>query len=367
MTKRDYYEILGLSKEAGAEEIKKAYRQMAMKYHPDRNPGKKETEEKFKEAAEAYDVLTDPDKRARYDRFGHDGLRGGGAGGFEGFDFDLSDALRTFMDGFGGFGDLFGAPRGRSGPEKGNDLQIHVQITLQEAAAGAEKKIKIKRMSLCADCSGTRAKTANGIKTCPACRGSGQVKQVSRSFLGQFVNIAACRQCGGEGKIISDPCTGCGGQGRKRGEASINIKIPAGVASGNYLTLRGEGDAGPKGGHPGDLYVVIEEKEDASFERHGDDILLQLPISISQAVLGDEIEVKTLSGKAKLFIDPGTQSGKILRMKGKGIPHLHGSGSGDQLVRLQVWIPTKISKGSRELFEQMAGHDELSPSKGKEE
>jgi molecular chaperone DnaJ len=367
MTKRDYYEILSLSKNAGAEDIKKAYRQMAMKYHPDRNPGKKEAEEKFKEAAEAYEVLTDPEKRARYDRFGHEGLRGGGAGGFEGFDFDLSDALRTFMEGFGGFGDFFGASRGRSGPEKGNDLQIHVQITLKEAATGTEKKIKIKRMSLCADCGGSGARTASGIKTCPVCHGSGQVKQVSRSFLGQFVNIMACRQCGGEGKIISDPCASCGGQGRKRTEASINIKIPAGVASGNYLTLRGEGDAGPKGGHPGDLYVVIEEKEDASFERHGDDILLQLPISIPHAVLGDEVEVPTLLGKAKLFIDPGTQSGKILRMKGKGIPHLHGSGSGDQLVKIQVWIPTKISKGSRELFEQLGGHEELSPARGKEE
>jgi molecular chaperone DnaJ len=367
MTKRDYYDILGLSKEAGAEEIKKAYRQMAMKYHPDRNPGKKEAEEKFKEAAEAYEVLTDAEKRARYDRFGHEGLRGGGTGGFEGFDFDLSDALRTFMEGFGGFGDLFGSSRGRSAHEKGNDLQIHVRITLQEAAAGVEKKIKIKRMGRCAECGGNGAKTVDGIKTCPVCRGSGQVKQVSRSFLGQFVNITACRQCGGEGKIISNPCTGCGGQGRKRGEASINVKIPAGVASGNYLTLRGEGDAGPQGGHPGDLYVVIEEKEDASFERHGDDILLQLPISIPQALLGDEVEVPTLSGKAKLFIDPGTQSGKILRMKGKGIPHLHGSGSGDQLVKIQVWIPAKISKHSREIFEQLAGNEEFNPVKEKEE
>jgi molecular chaperone DnaJ len=367
MTKRDYYEILGLSKDAGAEGIKKAYRQMAMKYHPDRNPGKKEAEEKFKEAAEAYEVLTDPEKRARYDRFGHEGLRGGGTGGFEGFDFDLSDALRTFMEGFGNFGDLFGASRGRSAQEKGNDLQIHVQVTLQDVAAGVEKKIKIKRMSRCAECGGSGGRTAEGIKTCPVCRGTGQVKQVSRSFLGQFVNITACRQCGGEGKIITDPCAACAGHGRKRGEASLSVKIPAGVASGNYITLRGEGDAGPQGGHPGDLYVVIEEKEDALFERHGDDILIQLPISIPQAVLGDEVEVPTLSGKAKLFIDPGTQSGKILRMKGKGIPHLHGSGSGDQLVRTQVWIPGKISKGSRALFEQLSGHEEFNPVRVKEE
>ena len=364
MKKRDYYEILGISKDTGQDGIKKAYRQMAMKYHPDRNPGNKEAEEKFKEAAEAYEVLTDTEKRALYDRFGHDGLRGGGTGGFGGgFDFDLSDALRTFMEGFGGFGDFFGATRGRSGPEKGNDLQIHVQITIQEAAAGVEKKIKIKRMTRCEECAGNGAKSASSIKTCPTCHGTGQVKQVSRSFLGQFVNIAPCRQCGGEGRIIHDPCPVCGGHGRKRTESTISVKIPAGVASGNYLTLRGEGDAGPKGGHPGDLYVVIEEKEDTFFERHGDDILLQLSISIPQAVLGDEVEVPTLGGKAKLFIDPGTQSGKILRMKGKGIPHLHGNGSGDQLVRIQVWIPTKVSKGSRELFEQLNSHREVMPVK----
>jgi molecular chaperone DnaJ len=364
MKKRDYYEILDVTKDAGPEDIKKAYRQMAMKYHPDRNPGNKEAEEKFKEAAEAYEILTDLEKRSLYDRFGHDGLRGGGTGGFGGgFDFDLSDALRTFMEGFGGFGDFFGNARSRSGPEKGNDLQIHVQITIHEAAAGVEKKIKIKRMIPCEECGGSGAKSSNSVKTCPVCRGSGQVRQVSRSFLGQFVNIAPCRQCGGEGKIIQDPCSVCGGQGRKRMESAINVKIPAGVASGNYLTLRGEGDAGPKGGHRGDLYVVIEEKEDTLFERHGDDILLQLAISIPQAVLGDEVEVPTLAGKARLFIDPGTQSGKILRMKGKGIPHLHGSGSGDQLVRIQVWIPNKISKGSRELFEQLKDHREVVPLK----
>jgi molecular chaperone DnaJ len=360
MTKRDYYEILGITKDAGTDDIKKSYRQMAMKYHPDRNPGDKGAEEKFKEAAEAYEVLIDPEKRSRYDRFGHDGMRAG-AGGFQGFDFDLSDALRTFMDGFGGFGDFFGAQQRRSGPEHGNDLQIRIQLTLQEVATGIEKKVKIRRLVRCEKCDGSGAKSARGIKTCPLCRGTGQVKQVSRSFLGQFVNITTCRQCNGEGKVVEDPCTDCGGNGRKRAESFVDVRIPAGVATGNYLTVRGQGDAGPRGGQSGDLYVVIEEKESEHFERHGDDILLDLSIGIPQAVLGDEIEVPTLTGKAKLYIDAGTQSGKILRMKGKGIPHLHGTGAGDQLVRIQVWTPTKLSKTSRELFQKLVEHKDVFP------
>jgi molecular chaperone DnaJ len=363
LTKRDYYEVLSVSRDAGVEEIKKAYRQLAMQYHPDRNPGNHEAEDKFKEAAEAYEVLTDSDRRARYDRFGHEGLRGG-SGGFEGFDFDLSDALRTFMDGFGGFGDFFGTGRGRSGPGKGNDLQIRIQLTLEDIAAGVEKKVRIRRQIPCEQCGGSGAKTSRDVKTCPACRGTGQVRQVSRSFLGQFVNISACRQCGGEGKVIGDPCAECGGNGRKRAESTIEVKIPAGVASGNYLTLRGEGDAGPKGGIAGDLHVVIEEKEDSRFERHGDDILTTLNISMPQAVLGDEVEVPTLTGKAKLIVESGIQSGKILRMRGKGIPHLHGGGTGDQLVRIQVWTPTRATKGTRELFQQLASHKDLCPENG---
>jgi molecular chaperone DnaJ len=361
MTKRDYYDILGVPKEAGPEDLKKAYRQMAMKYHPDRNPGDKGAEEKFKEAAEAYEVLSDPQKRAAYDRYGHDGLRGGGRGGFEGFDFDLSDALRTFMEGFGGFGDIFGAARPRSGPEKGNDLQVRIQITLEEAAEGVEKKIKLKRLVQCDACDGSGSKSASGLQICPVCRGAGQVRQVSRSFLGQFVNISPCRNCGGQGRIVKDPCAACGGAGRHRAEAAVTIRIPAGAATGNYITLRGEGDAGPSGGADGDLYAVIEEKAHDSFERHGDDILYDLKIGVHQAVLGDEVEVPTLKGKAKLFVEPGTPPGKLLRMKGKGIPHLHGSGAGDQLVRVEVWIPHRISKTTRELFLKIAGQKEMSP------
>ena len=359
-TKRDYYDILGVQRGATHEDIKKAYRQMAMKCHPDRNPGNLDAEEKFKEAAEAYEVLTNTEKRERYDRYGHEGLRGG-LGGFEGFDFDLSDALRTFMGGFGGLGDFFGSTQRRSGPEEGADLQIQLELTLQEIATGVAKKIKIRRMIHCDQCGGSGARSQNAIKTCSVCHGTGQVRQISRSFLGQFVNITTCRTCGGEGKIVSDPCLVCKGTGRKKGEKTIDVHIPAGVATGNYITLHGEGDVGPKNGPAGDVYVLIREKQDDQFERHGNDILFNLMIGIPQAALGGEVEVPTLTGKAKLSIDSGTQPGKILRMRGKGIPHLHGGGKGDQLVRISVWVPQKISKTTRSLFEELSHHEDILP------
>ena len=358
MPKRDYYEILNLDRNASEEDVKKSYRQMAMKYHPDRNPGDHEAEEKFKEAAEAYEVLKDPQKRQRYDRFGHEGMRGGMD--FGGFDFDLSDALRTFMSGFGGFGDIFGGG-GRRGPVKGNDLQIKLKMTLQEIATGVEKKIKIRRQTTCAACGGSGAKSPGDVKTCPQCQGSGQIRQVSRSILGQFVNVTTCPQCRGEGEVVSAPCSSCHGTGREKSEAALNVNIPAGVSTGNYLTLRGEGDAGPKGGPKGDVLVFIEETEDKVFERHNDDVLYNCPISISQAVLGDTVEIPTLFGKSSLEIEPGIQSGTILRMRGKGIPHLHGSGKGDQLVQVKVWTPKKVSKETRKLFETLHKNPEVFP------
>ncbi len=362
MTKQDYYQVLGVSRQAGEEEIKKAYRKLAMQYHPDRNPGNREAEEKFKEAAEAYEILMDANKRQLYDRYGHDGLKSGG--GFGGFDFDLSDALRTFMEGFGGFGglgDFFGTQERRRGLRRGNDLQIRLELTLSEVATGIEKKVKIKRLQKCDRCHGRGAESSGGIETCPVCHGSGQVRQVSRSFLGQFVNIAACNRCGGDGKIVKVPCKGCGGDGVVKGEHLLHVRIPPGVATGNYLSIKGEGDAGQKGGPPGDVIVIIEEKKDEIFERHGDDVLYSLTISIAQAVLGEEVEIPTLMGKSKLHIDPGIQSHKILRMRGKGIPHLNGAGKGDQLVKVIVHIPEKVTKETKALFEKLAQCKDILP------
>ncbi|MBN2104360.1 molecular chaperone DnaJ [bacterium] len=364
MTKLDFYEVLGVPRSASPEEIKKAYRQMAVKYHPDKNPGDAGAEEKFKQAAEAYEVLSDPVKRQRYDRFGYDGLRGVPGGGFDPFGFDLSDALRTFMEGFGGFGglgDIFGASHARTGPQKGNDLQVRLRLSLKEVAFGVEKKIKIKRYVKCDSCDGRGAASLKDIQTCSQCHGTGQVRQVSKSLFGQFVNIGPCPNCRGEGKTILKPCSACDGEGRVHGEGMINVKIPAGVATGNYLTLRGEGDVGQKNGSAGDAHVVIEELENREFERHGDDILYTLNISMPQAVLGDEVEIPTLNGKAKLQIDAGTQSNKILRMRGKGIHHLHGSGRGDQLVRIAVWTPKKISRETKQLFQKLAHQKDVVP------
>jgi len=367
MTKRDYYEILGIKREASEEEVKKAYRKLAMQYHPDRNPGDHTSEERFKEAAEAYEVLRDSNKRDRYDRYGHSGLRGG-LGGFEparDFEMDLAEALRTFMS-EGLFGEFFGQAAGgrtREMKQRGNDLQIPLKLTLEEVAAGVNKKIKLHKYLKCDSCTGTGSARGSQEAICPTCRGTGEVRQVSRSFFGQFINVTICHQCRGEGRIVKNPCPDCRGEGRIEGEKTVSLDIPAGVAAGNYLTVRGEGNAGPRGGPAGDLLVVIEEKEHEYFERHGDDILYDLPFGIPQAVLGDVVEVPTLNGKAKLDVTPGMQSGKILRMRGKGIPHLNGYGSGDQLVRVVVWIPGKLSLKEKELFLQLAETDGVKPPK----
>ncbi len=364
MSKRDYYVVLGIERTATEEEIKKAYRRLAMEYHPDKNPGDKEAEEKFKEAAEAYEVLKDPQKRRMYDTYGHAGVKGGAAQDpFAGFDFDLSDALRTFMSEGFGFGDIFGMGSNarRNRRTRGSDLQVRLALTLEEIAAGVKKKIKIKRLITCTACGGSGAKEGTAPTGCPDCGGTGEIKRVTRSLFGQFINVSTCSRCGGSGRVIQEHCTTCHGEGRYKGEKTLEIEIPAGVASGNYITVRGEGNVGANGGPPGDVIIIIDEKEHDYFERHGDDVLYDLPLSFVQVALGDTVEVPTLTGKAELEIAPGTQSGKILRMRGKGIPHLQGHGKGDQLVRILVWTPKKLTKEEKALLKKLAKSENLQP------
>jgi molecular chaperone DnaJ len=364
--KKDYYQVLGVSQDADANEIKKAYRKLALQYHPDKNEGNQQAEEKFKEVSEAYEVLKDPEKRRRYDQFGQSSLKGG-FNGFSGFEFDLGDALRTFMGAGFGFSDFFGTTgqtRTRRAKIKGSDLQIRLELTLEEIATGATKKIKLKRYVKCQDCDGSGLKKGSSPEACPLCHGTGEIRQASRTIFGQFINVTTCSECGGEGRVIKDPCSICNGQGRVKEENTISVTIPAGVTSGNYISLRGEGHCGPRGGPAGDAIVLIEEQEHEHFERHGDDILYDLYLSFSQVALGDEVEVPTLNNKARLSIASGTQSGKILRMRGRGIPHLNHHGRGDQLVRVLVWTPTKLSEKEKQLFNELAKCDAIKPPQG---
>ncbi|UCC80268.1 MAG: molecular chaperone DnaJ [Candidatus Zixiibacteriota bacterium] len=370
MARRDYYTILGIGRDAGEDEIKKAYRKLAVRYHPDKNPGDKSAEESFKEATEAYEILKDPQKRRIYDQYGHEGLRGGGfGGGFNGFGgFDLADALRAFMRDFGGFGgldDLFGfgstTRTERGGGRRGQDLQVRLELTLEEISQGVEKTLKVKRFVKCESCKGSGAEPGTAPSRCPTCAGQGQVRRVSRTLFGQFVNVQTCPNCGGSGDIIEKKCRNCGGSGLEKASTKIKVKIPAGVAAGNYLTVRGSGNFGQQGGPPGDVLVVIDEKEHEYFTRRGDDVIFDLPISISQAVLGAEIDIATLDGSEKLKIPAGTQSGKIFLMKNKGIPHLNSYGRGSQLVRVFVWTPTRLSDEEKDLFKKLAEHQGEKP------
>jgi molecular chaperone DnaJ len=371
MAKRDYYEILGVPRAASADEIKKAYRKLALQYHPDRNPGKKEAEEKFKEAAEAYEVLGDAQKRQRYDQFGHDGMRGTDFRPFT----DVNDIFSTFSDIFGGgfggsiFDEMFGGQtrQRRGGPgngSPGSDLKIRLALTLEEIATGVEKRLKIKKLKTCESCRGTGARSGSSLTTCPVCNGTGEIRQVSRSVFGQFVNIATCNNCGGEGRVVREPCTACSGDGRMQGESTIKVSIPPGVSEGNYIPLRGEGNAGKRGGPSGDIIVVIEEEPHKVFVRSGDDVILDLLVGFPEAVLGADVEVPTLTGRAKLHIEAGTQSGRILRMREKGIPHLNHHGRGDQLVRVNIWVPTSLSSQDRALLKQLASSDSMHPRDG---
>ncbi len=372
MAKRDYYEILGVQKNASIDDVKKAYRKLAMQFHPDRNPGNKQAEEKFKEATEAYEVLSDQDKRSRYDRFGHEGVRQG-ADFHDWTNTNANDIFSVFNDIFGGgfggsiFDDILaGGTRARSrggssAGERGSDLKISVKLTLEEIASGVEKKIKIKRQEKCPTCSGSGAKAGSGLSTCPTCGGSGEIRKATRTMFGQFVNIVQCSACGGMGKIIKEPCPTCSGAGRVNGEATVKVKIPPGVSEGNYLTLRGEGNTGRRGGPSGDLIVLIEEAPHQHFKRDGDDVIYELDLSFPEAALGSEVEVPTLIGRAKLKIEPGVQSGKILRMREKGLPRLNSYGRGDELVTINIYTPTKLSQHEKDLLKELGNSASIKP------
>lgn len=382
--KRDYYEVLEVSREASQEEIKSAYRKMAMKYHPDRNQGNSEAEEKFKEVAEAYEILISPEKRQRYDRFGHEGVKGG-MGGFDFEHFDLADALRIFMEEGFGFGDIFGGGRGGrrgSRQQRGTDLQAALQLSLEEIATGVKKKIKINKLIVCQTCNGSGHKAGSQPKTCPTCQGNGEVRQVSQSIFGRFVNVSTCPQCRGQGKIITDPCPTCRGEGRDRGEETVEVDIPAGVSNGNYITLTNKGNAGPRGGPNGDLLAVIQEKEHPLFVRHGNDIVYEHYASFPDLALGIEAEIPTIkveeSGKelpeenpdryrkVKIEIPPGTQPGKVFRLRGKGLPELQSYHKGDLLIQIKVWVPTKLSQQEKKLLKELAKAENIiPPQKGK--
>ncbi|MDP2913557.1 MAG: molecular chaperone DnaJ [Candidatus Omnitrophota bacterium] len=367
MTKRDYYEALGLSKNASSDEIKKAYRNLALKYHPDRVPAekKKEAEERFKEISEAYEVLIDDEKKANYDQYGHSGVEGAFKQGgftwqdFHHFDdikdifgeFDLSDLFRGFGLGDNISGGSFGSGRRRSGLRRGNDLEYQIEITFDEAVFGAEKTISIPRHETCDECGGSGARPGSKSQRCQACGGRGQVASSS----GFFNIVRTCDRCGGEGSVINTPCQRCNGTGRVRTKRNIKVKIPAGVDSGSRLRIHGEGEAGERGGGRGDLYIFIRVRPHDIFERHDTDIFCEVPIDFATAVFGGEIEVPTIEGRIKMKIPPGTQSGRIFRLKAKGIAHLHDRGRGDQLVRVQIDVPTDLNQEQRRLLKEFAG------------
>ena len=368
MEKRDYYEVLGVSKSADATEIKKAYRKLALKYHPDKNPGDKEAEEKFKEAAEAYDVLSNEEKRRRYDQFGHAGVGGAGQGGFGG-GMSMDDIFSQFGDIFGSFGGFsgfggFGGGRSARRVNRGTNLRVKVKMNLQEIATGIEKKIKVKKYVACQHCNGTGAKDGKSYSTCSTCKGSGQVTRVQNTILGAMQTTSTCPTCEGEGKIINEKCTFCNGEGVLMSEEVITINIPAGVGEGMQLSLSGKGNAARRGGVNGDLIVLIEEEEHPELVRDGNDLLYNVFIGYPEAVLGETVEIPTIEGKVKVKIEAGTQPGKILRLRGKGLPDVNGYGKGDLLAKVNVWIPKNLSKDEKKLVEKMKEAEGFKPGSG---
>lgn len=371
MSKRDYYEVLGVGRNATADEIKKAYRQMAIKFHPDKNPNNKEAEDKFKEAAEAYEVLSDADKKARYDRFGHQGMGGGGGfGGGGGMSMD--DIFSQFGDVFGEgspFESFFGGggQRSRGGRRQrvGTNLRIKVKLTLQEIATGVEKKLKVNKQVACSSCGGNGAKDKSSFRTCGTCGGSGQVRRVTQTFLGQMATTSTCPTCNGEGSVITNSCTSCRGSGKMDGEEIITVNIPAGVADGMQLSMSGKGNAPERGGIPGDLIILIEEVEDPVLKRDGNNIIYDLFLNFADAALGTQVEVPTVNGKVKLKIDAGTQAGKILRLRGKGLPEINSGYHGDQLVQVNIWTPKKLTAEEKAILEKIRTSENFVPKPDK--
>ena len=368
MAKRDYYEVLGVTKNASDDEIKKAYKKMAIKYHPDRNPGDKEAEEKFKEAAEAYDVLRDPQKRARYDQFGPEGVNG--AGGFGGQSMNMDDIFSMFGDifgghGFGGFGGGFGGGgRARKPQFRGGDLRLKVRLNLQEIATGVTKKFKVKKKVTCTHCHGSGAEGAGATEQCPTCHGSGYVVKTQQSIFGMMQTQSVCPTCGGEGTVIKNKCKACGGEGVVNGEEVIEVKIPAGVADGMVVNVPGKGHAARKGGVPGDIQVYIEEEPSNELLREDNNLIYNLLLDVPTATLGGSAEIPTIDGKVKIKIDPGTQPGKVVRLRGKGLPAVqgYGYGVGDLIVNISVYIPETLSKDEKKAMEAMQKSDNFAPN-----
>ena len=364
MAKRDYYEVLGVDRNASAGDIKKAYRKLAIQYHPDKNPGDKEAEEKFKEAAEAYGVLSDPDKKARYDQFGFEGVSGaGGGGGFNGAGMDLNDIFSMFGDIFGGRGGFGGGFGGNSGPAKfrGSDQRVKVKLNLQEIANGVTKKFKLKKYVTCPHCNGSGAE-GGAVETCPDCKGTGRVIRTQQSFFGMMRSEVACPRCNGQGKIIKNKCSHCKGDGITMGEEIVEVNIPAGVYEGMQLSMRGKGNAGKLNGIPGDLLILIEEEQHSALVRDENDLVYSLLLDIPTAALGGFAEIPTIDGKAKVTIEPGTQPGKVLRLRGKGLPSLNGYNKGDIVVNISVYIPETLSKDEKKIIENFRESDNFRPS-----